>query len=219
VWQLSKRLVFDEERISGFLELLPRDTEQAARLARRHDRRVAGRSWTRTRRKRRLRHALEVRNETYFVPELVRLLRRHRVALVVSDAADWPLVEEVTAPFVYLRLHGSRRTYGSSYSDGEIARWAERIGRWAAGSEPADAARIAEEPTKRAAVAASPIDGGRPRAGSRAKEGARSRDVYVYFDNDWHANAPRDALRLLAKLGLERECAPGPGTRRPTIRP
>ena len=59
-------------------------------------------------------------------------------------------------------------------------RLAQRIGCWRDGREPADARRVLDRP-------------------ARAR-GAR--DVYVYFDNDWAANAPRDALRLAERLGV-----------------
>jgi uncharacterized protein YecE (DUF72 family) len=127
-----------------------------------------------------VRHALEVRSESFMVPELVRLLRRHDVALVVSDAADWPLVEEVTAGFMYLRLHGSQKTYASAYTDRELDRWAERIRAWSTGREPKDAQRITDLKLPR----------------------RKTRDVYVFFDNDQQAHAPHDALRLAERLKI-----------------
>jgi uncharacterized protein YecE (DUF72 family) len=180
LWQLPASLRFDPDRIAGFVAMLPRDTEQLARLAKRHDHRVEGRSLLRPDRRRPVRHALEVRNETYFVPEFVQLLRKHRVALVPSDSPEWPLVEEVTADFVYARLHGSRKMYASRYTDRELDEWAERITAWAAGGERKGGRRI--------------ID--------RAPPKRKSRDVYVYFDNDQEGHAPHDALRLAERLGV-----------------
>jgi uncharacterized protein YecE (DUF72 family) len=180
LWQLPATLKFDPERVSSFLALLPRDTVAAAALARRHDFRVKE-PLTRPGRKRRIRHALEVRHESYRTPELASILRKHDVALVVSDAPDWPLFEEVTASFVYIRLHGSMRTYVSRYEDPELDHWADWIRKWAAGGEPADAAKAsARKPTRR-----------------------KTRDVYVYFDNDQETHAPHDALRLAQRLGVE----------------
>jgi uncharacterized protein YecE (DUF72 family) len=178
VWQLDRHRAIDPGRLETFLRLLPRDTEAAARLAGRHDHRLRGRSWTRTDRRRPLRHALEVRHEGSLQPDLVRVLRRHRVALVVSDSGDWPRREEITAGFVYVRLHGSPHTYASPYEPGQLDQWACRIRRWGAGGEPEDARRITGRP-------APP---------------ARRRDVYVYLDNDRDAHAPRDALALAARL-------------------
>lgn len=183
VWQVSSSLKFDAERIAGFLEMLPHDTEQAAALAKRHDSRVKGRSWLKTDRKRRLRHAIEVRNDSFFCREFIRLLRDNGTALVFSDAADWPLREEVTAGFVYLRLHGSGKTYASRYSDAELDEWRRRIDLWLDADEPDDARRITgRRPPRR-----------------------KGRDVYVYFDNDQRAHAPHDAERLMKRLGVERD--------------
>jgi uncharacterized protein YecE (DUF72 family) len=178
VWQLPERMRFDAERLDDFLEMLPRDTTAAAALAARHDERVGDQCWTETDEKRPVRHALEPRNLEFFTEECVDILRRHDVALVVADSGRWPLFEEVTASFVYLRLHGSPQTYASRYSDAALDRWAAAIAAWAHGGQPADAAR----------VTALPLPSRRPR------------DVYCYFDNDGEAHAPRDAVRLIARL-------------------
>ena len=53
------------------------------------------------------------------------------IGYVIADTAGkWTLAEEVTAGFVYLRLHGSRVLYGSDYTDEELSAWAPRVGRW-----------------------------------------------------------------------------------------
>ena len=98
VWQLPQQARFDAQRVEAFFALLPRDTDAAARLARRHDHRVAGRSWTRSPGRRRLHHAIEVRNADFLVPTFARLARRHGVAVVCSDAPDWPLTTTSMPP-------------------------------------------------------------------------------------------------------------------------
>jgi uncharacterized protein YecE (DUF72 family) len=178
LWQLPPNVRYDETRVRSFLERLPRDTRAAADLARGHDERVVGRSSTEARVKRRLRHAIEPRHPSFFVQGFARLCRRHRVTIGVSDSGDWPCTEEVTADFMYLRLHGSRQTYASRYADEELDRWAERIRAWRSGRQPDDA---------------STFSGLRPP--TRA-----SRDVYVYFDNDAKVHAPKDARRLIERL-------------------
>jgi uncharacterized protein YecE (DUF72 family) len=175
LWQLSPNLGYHEERVARFLELLPRDHAAAARLARRHDDRLEGRSWTEALTERPIRHAFEVRHPSFLDPGFVRLLRQYHAALVFADTAgNFPYAEEVTADFVYLRLHGATTLYGSGYTDSELEWWAERIRPWRAGGEPADARRL----TKLRAP------------------GARGRDTFIYFDNDYAAHAPEDAQKL-----------------------
>jgi uncharacterized protein YecE (DUF72 family) len=80
----------------------------------------------------RYRHAIEVRHPSYFHPDFYALLRRQRCAFVIADTAGkFSYAEEVTAGFVYVRLHGSRELYVSGYTDEELDRWAERIRGWA----------------------------------------------------------------------------------------
>lgn len=122
--------------------------------------------------------AIEVRHESFLDASFVALLRRYRIALVVADTAGkWPCCEDVTADFVYVRLHGGQQLYASGYGDAALDRWAVRIDAWSRGSQPADAKRIVGDLPARA-----------------------SRDVYCYFDNDAKAKAPHDALRLIEKL-------------------
>ena len=62
------------------------------------------------------------------------------IALVVADTAGkWPYREDVTADFMYLRLHGDKELYASGYTDEALIRWAERIRVWREGSQPDDA--------------------------------------------------------------------------------
>ena len=77
------------------------------------------------------RHAFEVRHPTYFCQEFFDLLRVHQCAFVVADTAGkFPYAEEVTADFVYVRLHGSRELYASGYTDAELDGWAGKIDGW-----------------------------------------------------------------------------------------
>ena len=191
LWQLPASMPFDPSRLEAFLQALPRDQRAAVRLGAEAAPPPAADALPHGPGPRRLRHALEVRNPDALRPELVRMLRRHRVALVVSDAGRWPLVEEVTAAWVYVRLHGRPRTYASAYSRASLRRWAARVVCWARGGSPPDAKRISQEPPPAHAA----------------------RDVYVYFDNDRGAHAPADALAL-ARLVREAEAA-GQGGRAP----
>jgi uncharacterized protein YecE (DUF72 family) len=180
LWQFPPQLAFDG-RFEPFFAALPRDTHAAAELAARHDRRVRqpgfGNSTLRP-----LRHAVEVRHETFRTPEFVALLRRQGLALVVADTAGrWPYFEDATADFAYVRLHGDEKLYVSGYSPSAIAHWANKIDAFRRGV-PGDAPVLASPELARPAL----------------------RDVYVYFDNDVKVHAPFDAHSLMQKLGQPR---------------
>jgi uncharacterized protein YecE (DUF72 family) len=115
-----------------FLDLLPSDHHAAARLARQHDHRVKD-PCIEARSDRPIRHAIEVRNESFLVPEFVAMVRDRRMAIVVSHSPGvYPLIEEPTTDFMYLRLHGAERMYYGSYGDEALDDWASRIGAWSA---------------------------------------------------------------------------------------
>jgi uncharacterized protein YecE (DUF72 family) len=196
LWQFPESMPADLERFAHFFGQLPRDTQAAAALARRHDARLEGRSLTRSQERRPLRHAVEIRNRELATPEFIALLRREQIGWVIADTAGrWPYAEDVTSDFVYIRLHGDKALYQSGYSKRATERWAERIKLWRGGAEPADARRI--DPATRATPAA--------------------RDVFVYFDNDIKVHAPFDALGLQRAVGLGtfQPDAPLAGRRRP----
>lgn len=180
LWQFPPNFRYEPERLEHFFRLLPRDTGEALTLARRRDARMTGRSRLAIDANRRMRHAIEIRHESFLEESFVALLRRYRIALVVADTAGkWPYREDVTADFVYLRLHGDKKIYASGYTGTAIERWARRIRAWSAGREPRDARRISKTAPPR----------------------RRSRDVYCYFDNDMKVRAPFDARTLMRKLG------------------
>ena len=180
LWQFPPQFGFDAERIQAFFDLLPRDGAQAAKLARRHDRRVSGRARLTIDSSIEFRHAMEVRHQSFVNPDFIALLRRNGIALVVADTARrWPLMEDVTADFVYVRLHGDKELYVSGYTPKAIDRWAQKVEAWQQGGQVENARTVADERPAR-----------------------RKRDVYVYFDNDAKVYAPRDAQRLAKKLGL-----------------
>jgi uncharacterized protein YecE (DUF72 family) len=131
LWQLPPTLGFDADRLTDFFTRLPASTGEAAYLARHHDERLAGRAWTGVLEDRPLRHALEIRHDSYRTPAFAQLLRELGVGLVVADTAGrWPQLFDVTADFVYVRLHGAKELYASGYDDDELAVWADRILAW-----------------------------------------------------------------------------------------
>jgi len=179
LWQFPPNMPFDLDRFEAFFELLPRDTEAGAKFAKGHDAKLKHRALTRTDRRRPIRHAVEIRRAEFVVPEFMALLRKHQIALVFADTAGrWPYTEDLTADFVYARLHGAEELYVSGYTDAALDWWADRVRAWRKGSEPPDARRLLKaQPPRR-----------------------RGRDVYVYFDNDAKVKAPFDAMSLAAKL-------------------
>jgi len=194
LWQFPPNFRFDRARIEPFLALLPRDSEAALKLARKHDHRVAGRTWLKIDKKRKLRHAMEIRHESFVTPDFIALLRKYRVALVSADTVDWPLLMDVTSDFIYCRLHGSEQLYASGYDAPAIAAWAKRVAAWAQGGDAPDGERASPRP-----------------AAKRAR-----RDVFVYFDNDAKVRAPFDAQALVAAVA--KRLASANGTARPRTR-
>ncbi|MBA2455738.1 MAG: DUF72 domain-containing protein [Nocardioidaceae bacterium] len=132
LWQLPPMLGYDAARLGAFFDLLPRTTGQAALLAASHDAKVPGdRALTSAELEMPLRHALEVRHASFATTQAVDLLRRHDIGLVVADSAGkWPLLEDVTSDFVYVRLHGADELYVSGYSPEALDRWAAQALRW-----------------------------------------------------------------------------------------
>ena len=131
LWQFPEMFHYKPARLEGFFELLPRNTRQALALARRRDARMIGRSRLAIDANRPLRHAVEVRHPSFVNPEFVALLRKHRIGLVVADTAGkWPKMFDVTADFVYVRLHGDKIIYTSGYTSRALEEWAQRIREW-----------------------------------------------------------------------------------------
>lgn len=179
LWQLPPSFRFKEDRLREFFGQVPHDTGAALRVARKRDvARMRGRSALAIDESRPLRHALEVRHASFETPAFAQMCRELGLAIVVADTAGrWPLIEQVTADFMYVRLHGDEVLYTSGYGEDALAHWAARVRAWRAGGEPDDAARLdAMQPPK------------------------QPRDVYVYFDNDAKVRAPFDAMRLIELL-------------------
>ena len=181
LWQFPPNFKFDPERMEHFLSILPHDSEAGMELARHYEPRMEGKVALDVDKKRKLRHAVEIRHESFMDDAFIALLRKYKVAVVVADTAGkWPYIEDVTADFMYLRLHGDKELYASGYTDEALDRWAARIQAWSGGSQPGDAHLVS----------------------SKAPPARKSRDIFCYFDNDIKVRAPFDARRLIEKLGL-----------------
>ena len=183
LWQFPPNFRYDRERMARFFDMLPADTSAALALARKRDARMKGRSRLAIDTPRPLRHAVEIRNETFLDGAFVQQLRDHNIALVIAETArKWPLTNDITADFAYLRLHGDKELYRSGYSDRALDRWARRIAAWHRGGECDEPVKIVplKPPTR------------------------RPRDVFCFFDNtDVKLRAPVDAQALMRKLGLK----------------
>ncbi|HEX8511270.1 MAG TPA: DUF72 domain-containing protein [Propionibacteriaceae bacterium] len=135
LWQLPPNLGFDAARMTAFFAQLPRTAGELAQLAARHDAKIPEDQALTTAEDgaRQIRHAVEVRHESFRSPEFYALLRAQEVALVVADTAGkWPFLEEVTTDFTYVRLHGDAELYASGYSDAALDRWADKVRSWTA---------------------------------------------------------------------------------------
>jgi uncharacterized protein YecE (DUF72 family) len=184
LWQFPPNFRYDRDRFARFFAALPRTMEDAIAIAERHDPdRMRGRhAWPADIASQRLRHSIEIRHPTFETPDFVALLREHDIGMVVADTAGkWPLLEDVTSDFIYIRLHGDEELYVSGYSDVALDDWAYRIRCWADGTQAHDAR----------ALDAQHIPPQMPR------------DVFCYFDNDVKVHAPFDAHALMRRLGAD----------------
>jgi uncharacterized protein YecE (DUF72 family) len=125
-----------------------------------------------------LRHAIEVRHESFAVPAFVALARQYSAAIVFADSEKYPMIADVTGDFVYARLQNAREDIATGYSVPAIKKWAERVNAWAAGGDTRDL----------------------PHAGKGAPP-KKKRDVFVYMINGAKVRAPAAARALLARLG------------------
>lgn len=151
LWQFAPTKKFDAEDFGAFLSLLPEKQDGI-----------------------RLRHVVEVRNETFQVPEFIDLLAGHKVAVVCADHHDYPMLPDVTADFVYCRLQKGEDDIKTCYPKKEIDHWAERVKTYAKGAVPDDLPLIAPD----------------------RKVEKTPRDVFAFFITGGKVNAPVGAQEL-----------------------
>ena len=102
LWQLPENFHRDDERLAGWLDLLP-----------------AGR------------HTIEFRHQSWFVPDVLDALRARGVALTIGDHPGRPFQSyEATADWRFVRFHYGARGRAGNYSEREIETWAHRIVQW-----------------------------------------------------------------------------------------
>jgi uncharacterized protein YecE (DUF72 family) len=103
LWQLPPRWNVNAGRLEQFLSILPR----------KHD------------------YTFELRNESWMTPEVFETLRRFDAAFCIYEIAGYQSPIELTADWTYVRLHGPTHfKYQGSYSDEQLAAWADRIRKW-----------------------------------------------------------------------------------------
>ena len=153
VWQFTPMRKFEPENFAAFFALLPRTLNGIA-----------------------LRHAIEIRHESFLVPDFVTLARQHNVAIVLADSPKYPLLADATADFVYMRLQRTEERVATGYTTRALKQWAERAKAYASGAAPAGLPLIAKAPPK------------------------KKRDVFVYFISGAKVRAPAAATAMLKEL-------------------
>jgi uncharacterized protein YecE (DUF72 family) len=178
LWQFPPNFRYQSELFENFFKLLPKDSSAALATARLHDKRIRSEEGLEISAPFAVRHAIEIRHQSFVNPEFVGLLRRYKIALVCADTVEWPRLMDLTTDFVYCRLHGSEVLYANGYDRKSLDDWARRVTDWAKGREPEDAERVVDKPGPK----------------------RNARDVFVYFDNDLKVRAPIDALSLAERI-------------------
>jgi uncharacterized protein YecE (DUF72 family) len=153
LWQFAPTKKFDLTDFGAFLALLPRSQDGIV-----------------------LRHAVEVRHESFCTPEFVDLARKHGVAIVFADSSKYPAIADPTADFIYARLQKSEASVKTGYAPKALKQWGEDMRTWEAGGAP-----------KRHKTLSHPA----------ARE---KRDVFGYIISGAKERAPAAAMELLNLL-------------------
>jgi uncharacterized protein YecE (DUF72 family) len=154
LWQLMPTAKFDEGDLAAFLDLLPENIDG-----------------------RRIRHAIEVRHESFATPAFVRLLRQRNVAAALVFSDKHVPIGDVTADFVYARIELAQEKLPEGYTPADLDAWAKRLRTWAEGGAPKDA---------------KPLDKPAP---------AQPRDVFAYFISAAKVRNPAAAMAVIGRIG------------------
>jgi len=155
LWQFAPYKKFDPVDFRAFFALLPG----------KHD-------------GRKLRHVIEVRHDSFLVPEFVALLREFGLGVVYSEHETYPEIADPTADFVYLRLQKGADTIATGYPPKQLDAWAKRLCVFAAGGVPKDL----------------PLVDGKHAAPKTP------RAVFAYVIHEGKVRAPAAAMELIARL-------------------
>jgi uncharacterized protein YecE (DUF72 family) len=154
LWQFMATKKFDPQDFGAFLELLPEKHDGIA-----------------------LRHAVQVRHDSFAVPEFIAMTRAAGVAIVFADSADYPAIADVTGDFVYARLENAIESEATGYAPVALDRWAGIAREWAAGGAPEGLPYVVD-----------------------ALPAKTTRDSFVFFINGAKVRAPAGAMALLERL-------------------
>ncbi|WP_420383139.1 DUF72 domain-containing protein [Novosphingobium sp.] len=152
-WQFAPTKPFDPADFAAFLKLLPASHEGRA-----------------------LRHAIEVRHDSFRNAEFVAMAREYGVAVVFSGDSKHPQIADLTAPFVYARIMGTSEDDALGYGSPALNKWAERAAQWAGGECPPGLDLVA-----------SPAE-------------IAPRDVYLYVISGFKERNPQAAMALIEHL-------------------
>jgi uncharacterized protein YecE (DUF72 family) len=153
-WQFAPTKKFDPEDFEAFLKLLPASIEGQ-----------------------KLRHAIEVRNDTFKTPDFIALARKYKAAIVLAADSTYPQIADLTAPFVYTRIMGTTDKQANGYPIKALDHWAERARQLATGTTPDDLETVADAPAK-----------------------TTPRDVYLYVISGFKERNPAAAMALIERL-------------------
>jgi uncharacterized protein YecE (DUF72 family) len=154
LWQLPPTKPFNADDFTAFLELLPRTLDGRA-----------------------IRHAVEVRHESFVTADFIALLRKHAVAPVLVDSEKHPMIADCTSDFVYARLQRTSEKVKTGYAPAALDDWAKRAETFAKGGTPDDIATLAATP-----------------------RGKGKRDVFIYMISGAKVRAPAAAMALIERL-------------------
>ncbi|RZM12016.1 MAG: DUF72 domain-containing protein, partial [Sphingomonas sp.] len=124
-----------------------------------------------------LRHAVQVRHESFAVPEFVAMCRAAGVAIVFAQSAEYPAIADVTGDFVYARLEDAEERFVAGYAPTALDDWAAKAKTWAAGGRPEGLPYVED-----AAPANHP------------------RETFVFFINGAKVRAPHAAMALIERV-------------------
>ncbi|HNB27606.1 MAG TPA: DUF72 domain-containing protein [Alphaproteobacteria bacterium] len=153
-WQFAPTKKFDPADFEGFLKLLPKTVEGRA-----------------------IRHAVEVRHDSFRAADFIALAREYGAAIVVAGDSDYPQIADVTAPFVYARIMGTAETQKLGYAPKALEAWVKRAQDWAKGGAPGD------------------LDSVGPRKPQKA-----GRDVFLYVISGFKERNPAAAMAMIERL-------------------